>query len=291
MSDKMTKPKNKQFFSIDESVGLHKNYSFRLAILLPVAISVILIIIFTVQLALKGQFWFSFSQPGVTAFVKYFTFPISLLSLSIVFGVMVARFHSSKQKAKSNEITERNNSVNYFYKTHEEFEKFCMKLISSTDNGFKGIKANICYEAMFDSSSPKAPSLFVGDNFFRSIESYYSVYIDNLVNYLGSDDFKLAISGTKLNSMGPKHNFSKGLKAKLERLGLEFDWIGYTTDLNIEKDLKEFYESIFELFSFPGLENKLKSREKLNDIHKERILFLKAHPKYIEFIGLQTPQS
>ncbi|WP_217874293.1 hypothetical protein [Pseudoalteromonas shioyasakiensis] len=291
MSDKMTKPKNKQFFSIDESVGLHKNYSFRLAILLPLAISVILIIIFTVQLALKGQFWFSISQPGVTAFVKYFTFPISLLSLSIVFGVMVARFHSSKQKAKSNEITERNNSVNYFYKTHEEFEKFCMKLIKSGDNGFKGIKANICYEAMFDSSSPKAPSLFVGDNFFRSINSYYSVYIDNFVNYLGSNDFKIANSGTKLTGEGPRHNFSRGLADKLEKLGLEFDRPGTSSDLNIEKGLKEFYESIFELFSFPGLENKLKSKEKLNEIHEEWISFLKTHPKYIEFMGLQTPQS
>ncbi|MFK3873419.1 hypothetical protein [Pseudoalteromonas rhizosphaerae] len=188
MGGEKTKPRYKQYFSIDESVGLHENYSFRLAIFFPVAVSILFIVLFSFQLWSDDLFRFNLTQPEVTEFIKYFTLPISLLSLSIVFGVMVARFHSSKQKAVSNEITLRNNSVNYFYKTHEEFEKYCAKIQESNKNIFRSIRADTCYAVIFSSSTPTNPSLLVDESFFRIISSLYSIYADNFVNYLGSVD-------------------------------------------------------------------------------------------------------
>lgn len=285
------KPRFKQFFAIDETVGLHKNYSFRLAILLPIASCLFLVGLFSWQLHQNGLYNFHFTQPGITDFVKYFSFPISLLSLSIVFGVMVARFHSSKQKAKSNEITERNNSVNYFYKTHEEFEKFCAKLVRSRKTRFSRIRADRFYSVFFSSSSPNSPSLYVHDSFFRAINSFYGVYINNLIEYLGSDDFNKAKQSTT-RGIGPKYNFSSGLDMKLNKLGLEITFIGYFNELKeVEDDLFEFYNSIIELFSFPGLENRLDSIERLNKDHLRWIAFLNTHPKFLEFKALQARQS
>lgn len=281
----------KKFFAIDETVGLHKNYSFRLAILLPVASCLFLVGLFSWQLHQNGLYNFHFTQPGITDFVKYFSFPISLLSLSIVFGVMVARFHSSKQKAKSNEITERNNSVNYFYKTHEEFEKFCAKLVSSRITRFSRIRADIFYSVFFSSSSPNSPSLYVHDSFFRAIDSFYDVYIENLIEYLGSDDFNTAKQRIS-RSIGPKYDFSSGLDIKMNKLGLEINFIGYVNELKeVENNLLEFHNSIIELFSFPGLENRLYSIERLNKVHLKWIDSLNTHPKFLEFKALQPPQS
>ncbi|MGO2128814.1 MAG: hypothetical protein ACTH4U_08745 [Pseudoalteromonas prydzensis] len=290
MGGEKTKPRYKQYFSIDESVGLHENYSFRLAIFFPIAACILLVGLFSWQLHQKGLYNFYFTQPGITAFVKYFSFPISLLSLSIVFGVMVARFHSSKQKAKSNEITDRNNSVNYFYKTHEEFEKYCAKLVGSKDNRFYSIRADACYESLFSLSTPKSPSLFVSESFFNSINSFYSIYADNLIEYLRSEDYNEAKSNARIR-MGPRHNFSKGLTNKLDKIGVSIDWVGSSVELSIvEKELCGFYSFIFDLFSFPGLENRLDSRERLNNIHSKWIEFIKNHPECIK-VNNSPPQS
>ncbi|WP_405601201.1 MULTISPECIES: hypothetical protein [unclassified Pseudoalteromonas] len=292
MDKEKLKPRSrhKQFFKVDETVGLHENFSFRLAIFLPVVIAALIISVFSFQLWLKGQFRFVFSQPEVSAFIKYFTFPISLLSLSIVFGVMVARFHSSKQKAVSNEITLKNNAVNYFYKTHEEFEKYCTKLVNSNENHFKNIRSDTCYASLFSSSMPEAPSMIASESFFRAIESFYSVYANNFINYLDSNEYYLAKSRS-IRKMGPRHDFSKGLKSKLNRLGVRFSFIGSVAELtNVEEDLSNFYCSIFELFNFPGLDNRLYANERLNNMHRKWTIFIKNHPKYIAIKSL-APQD
>ena len=204
---------------------------------------------------------------------------------------MVARFHSSKQKAKSNKITERNNSVNYFYKTHEEFEKFCAKLVSSREYSLKSIRADTLYSVFFSSSSPTAPSLMVSDSFNRAVNSFYSVYVNNLIEYLDSDDFNAAQQRTS-RGIGLRYDFSDGLHTKLKMLGLKIEWIGCLNDLSkVENELLKFYDSIYELFAFPGLENRSDSVEMLNKVHLKWMTFLNTHPKFIEFKALQTPQS
>lgn len=289
MADNEIKPRYKLFFAIDETVGLHKNNSFKLAIFLPIAVSFLFICLFVVQLVLENQFRLSFSQSGLNAFISYFSFPISLLSLSIVFGVMVARFHSSKQKAKSNEITERNNSVNYFYKTHEEFDKYCNKLIQSKYCHIEGVRSEICYRILFESSRPENPNLFVNDNFFRAIDKVYSVYTDNFIRYLNSEKYHAALKENR--GRGHSFNFDNPLKLQ-DTIGISLDKFGHVHHIyEIEYRLSDIFNSVSELFSFPGLENQPESTENLNKIYTKWVSFIKQHPKYIDIVNLQTPQS
>lgn len=112
-----------------------------------------------------------------------------------------------------------------------------------------------------------------------------------MIEYLGSDDFNKAKQRTS-KGIGPKYNFSSGLDMKLNKLGLVITFIGYTNELEeVENELLNFYNSIIELFSFPGLENRLDSIERLNKDHLKWIDFLNTHPKFLEFKALQTPPS
>tara|TARA_R110000744_G_scaffold256811_1_gene372324 strand:- start:1442 stop:1858 length:417 start_codon:yes stop_codon:yes gene_type:complete len=137
---------------------------------------------------------------------------------------------------------------------------------------------------------PEAPSMIASESFFRAIESFYSVYADNFINYLDSSEYYLAKSRST-RKMGPKHDFSKGLESKLNRLGVRFSFIGSVAELtNVEEDLSNFYCSIFELFNFPGLDNRLYANERLNNIHRKWTTFIKNHPKYIGIKSL-APQD
>lgn len=281
------RPLIKRLHVIDETVGLHENCSFWLAILLPVAVCLFLMGCFYYQLYQEGGGSFNFTQPGIAVFIKYFSFPISLLSLSIVFGVMVARFHSSKQRAISNEVALKNNAINYFYKTHEEFDKYCNKLILSKDCPIEGVRSEICYEILFESSRPDRPSLYVNDNFFKTIDKIYSIYIDDFIKYLGSDKYQVALK----EKLGGGHSFIDENSLKLQdTIGISLARYGHVHNIyEIEHRLSDIFHSISEFFSFPGLENRSESTEKLNNIYMKWSSFLKRHPKYI--LHLQTPQS
>jgi len=281
------KPKYKQYLSIDESVGLHKNYSFRLAIFLPVVISIFFIIIFSIQLAIEGQFRLSITQPEVNAFIRYFSFPISLSSLSVVFGVMVARFHSSKQKAKSNEITERNNSVNYFYKTHEEFEKYCQKLVESNECKFYRIRADIVYRLLFEHSIPESPSLVVGEQFHNKMSKVFDVYAAGVQSYFQSEQY----IRSKGEDMSAPRKITGSASLLLNNSGLYLKGFGTVYELEeIEKQLMELYSSLNELVAFPGLVNRSDSIEVLTATFLRNLKAIQDHPE-IKEINLQTPQS
>ena len=286
MDKSTTKSLYKRIFVIDETVGLHENCSFWLAILLPVAFCLFLMVCFYYQLYQKGGGSFNFTQPGIAVFIEYFSFPISLLSLSIVFGVMVARFHSSKQRAVSNDAALRNNAVNYFYKTHEEFEKYCNKLIQSKHCSIEGVRSDICYSILFESSRPESPNLFVNDNFFKAIEKVYSVYIDNFIKYLNSEKYHAVLK----ENCGRGHSFNFDNPLKLQdTIGISLAKYGHVHHIyEIEYRLSDIFNSVSELFSFPGLENHPESTENLNKIYTKWDSFLKHHPKYLD---LQTPQD
>lgn len=275
----------KKIIAIDETVGLHKNHSFRLAIFLPVLLSAIFITIFSIQLAIDGQFKLSITQPNVTAFIRYFTFPISLLSLSIFFGVMVARFHSSKQKAKSNEITERNNSVNYFYKTHEEFEKYCKKLVESKECKFSSLRSDICYSALFCESSPEEPSLIPCERFFRRINKLFSIYSDDYVKSIK------VVDSNQFNDTEEVLIFASP-NVLMKELGMSFiDYGQVDSPKDVNARLYEIYNSVVDLFYFPGMEQRDESTRRLNEIYLKYTNIINKNSKHIELMRLQTPQS
>lgn len=285
MDMKGKKPWYKRLYMIDETVGLHENLSFWFALVLPFLISLLLVGLFSYQLYEEGKHYFVFTQSSITAFIKYFTFPISLLSLSVVFGVMVARFHSSKQRAVSNGVALRNNSVNYFYKTHEEFEKYCKKLVDSEECRLLMLRSDICYGVLFCSSSPENPSLVPCARFFRKVEKIFSIYTNDYIKSIGEvnnnqiltqeEGFNFACPNILMNELG----------MKLASYG-NVDWLN---DVNVR--LYELYNSVVDLFYFPGMEQRAESTRKLNEIYFKYTGIINENTKHIKLVDLQTPQS
>lgn len=292
MDNNSERPLYKRLHVIDETVGLHENCSFWLAILLPIAVCLCLMGCFYYQLYQEGGGSFNFTQPGAAAFIKYFSFPISLLSLSIVFGVMVARFHSSKQRAVSNDAAIRNNAVNYFYKTHEEFEKYCAKITNMKDNNIKISRADACYAMLFSESNPYSPSLLVSESFFRNIRSVYCIYIDNFQRHLNGD----LGSTHKIGKIPPrpKHDFSGALPKRLNTLGINISGFGYTHCIgDVDKELNKFNFAICQLFLFPGVENRAEAIGRLDELNEEFTKKIKSNPKYQEVVesGKDLPKD
>lgn len=285
------KPRHKQFFAIDESIGLHKNYSFRLAILFPVAACLLFIGLFSWQLYEKGMYNFHFTQPGITAFIEYFSFPISLLSLSIVFGVMVARFHSSKQKAKGNLITEANNSVNFFYKTHEEFDKYCRKLLVVEQPLFKNIDSVTCYGFLFKSSSTKNPALIINEETMQQIEAFYHFYFCCFMDYISSEVYR---TSNVNEEFGEVHVFKDDVTYELQlKFGFEINGlftIRYIKEL--DKEIESITDAFLKLIDFPGVDNFTESEERLFSIQGKLLQTIKDSAEYqAEVNTLQTPQT
>lgn len=283
MDNNSERPLYKRLHVIDETVGLHENCSFWLAILLPVAVCLFFMGCFYYQLYQEGGGSFNFTQPGIAVFIKYFSFPISLLSLSIVFGVMVTRFHSSKQRAVSNDAALRNNAVNYFYKTHEEFEKYCAKITSVKDNNINISRADACYAMLFSESKPYSPSLLVSESFFRSIRSIYCIYIDNFQKHLNGD-----LGSTHERGKNPprtKHDFSGALPKKLNTFGIDISDFGYAHRIgDVDKELNKFNLAICQLFLFPGVENRDEAIGRLDELNEEFTKKIESNPKYKEAV-------
>jgi len=291
MANAEIKPRHKQFFAIDETVGLHKNYSFRLAIFFPVVACILFVGLFSWQLHQEGMYNFYFTQPSITAFVKYFSFPISLLSLSIVFGVMVARFHSSKQKAKSNLITEANNSVNFFYKTHEEFDKYCQKLLIAKHSEFKSIDSVICYGFLFKNSVTKNPSLIINEETMRQIEKFYYLYFNCFMDYISSAAYRASNVREEYNEV---HVFFDNYVGNFQlQLGIEIDNAFTVQHIkDFDEHIKAINKAFLKLISFPGVDNFIESRKKLLSIEDKMLRILEDSVGYqAEVKSLHPPQS
>ena len=131
--------------------------------------------------ALKTQFP-RCCQGDVTGFKNLFEIlkiPLYLASLSIASGIMVARFHRSKQFKRNMEITEAKNNFDRRFKHEEEFGRFISKVENlafllksippSTVNHRSGFEVYVqmCIEptaATYSCYFPNSNSSFIDDN-------------------------------------------------------------------------------------------------------------------------------
>ena len=139
--------------TLDESIGLHENLAFWLAVLTPIIIAVIL----SLPIIIDEHLNFSFSSSGYGLFIDLFSFPISISSLSILFGIMIGRFHGSKQRGVSIVETVDNNILTNYYEHRGSFynhiDKFDWKLTEPQGVRLKNpIKL---YGLFFPSNSPE----------------------------------------------------------------------------------------------------------------------------------------
>lgn len=158
---------------IQEDKALHKNTSFWFAILAPLIIIIWIFYLLTNELILKEAFYINMSSESLAAFVKHYAFPITLLTLPLTFGVMVNRFHSSKQKAKTNNLVERNNIVNNFFTHYKNFSEFCDKIEQRYNSNKLTLTPEFLYRDIFPTSGI--------NNFTTTADSkFISVVIDKI---------------------------------------------------------------------------------------------------------------
>jgi hypothetical protein len=143
----------RQFFEFNEMRPLYAARVFWVFILIPIFVSLWL------ALPLFDGFMFVRSYEGYDNFTKRFSFPIYILSGSILFGVVIGRFHASKQRAASLVLTEVNNNFsNFFEHKRMFFEVLDFKKIEILSLGQEllfniSIDKEILYENLFPKNS------------------------------------------------------------------------------------------------------------------------------------------
>ncbi|WP_209326831.1 hypothetical protein [Pseudoalteromonas sp. PA2MD11] len=147
---------------VEEDIGLHENKAFIRWIGYPLLAILVLFIAVTWNLFESGVYSFDkefeVSFVALNDFAKYYAFPIASLTVPLTFGVMFNRFHSSKQKAKSNRLVEHNNVANSYFSHFTYFSEY-IKEIDNKDEMLKRgtfkieISAQLAYRKIFVNST------------------------------------------------------------------------------------------------------------------------------------------
>ncbi len=174
-------------FRIHEDKALHKNKSFWFAIFFPMFWIGLIFLALTMELQNEGLFNPRITSDALNGFVKFYAFPITLLTLPLTFAVMVNRFHSSKQKAKSNNLVERNNIANNYFSHFDSFKNYCEELEKKHSKINTEFNAQILYQSIFINSNitnfnPKVSKSQINSlisRFLNEIE-LYKVHIETI---------------------------------------------------------------------------------------------------------------
>ncbi|MDP2153227.1 MAG: hypothetical protein Q8J66_06175 [Methylotenera sp.] len=152
-------------FKIDESKSLQENYIFWLATCAPVAIA----LIFAFPLMFKLNF--DFSKEGYQYFLESFKFPFWIGSSSIVFGVVIGRFHGSAQRAATlNSTKVQNNFANYL-NHRDHFQKYMQTVSDEFDIKIDAFKI---YGIIFSESTPELISIKLSQGVSEYFTSKFS---------------------------------------------------------------------------------------------------------------------
>lgn len=179
----MQNPPSK-FFTINPALPLHKNHSFWLAILAP-AIAAILLFASSIQSA--GSI--CFSSECQNRFIESNKLPIGVLSLSVLFGVMVGRFHGSAQRIESHKQADENNTFRNFYDHRKLFTEWMSTLHEKQLSKLQYVSivsTSSLYRSLFEKNSPSTLELNINKT---TIEEAYTGIIEEfqvMINHIGT---------------------------------------------------------------------------------------------------------
>lgn len=131
---------------------LSEQWLFRLSILIPLSISILLCI----------PLWFKtewdFSAKGYDVFLNLYKLPIGVLSLSIPFVAIVAHIHRTIQTSEQISTTRRKNAADSFFAHHKFMIEAINKISDKNTTIFDGVKYKIddpyhLYDNFFKNSS------------------------------------------------------------------------------------------------------------------------------------------
>ncbi|MCP5347681.1 MAG: hypothetical protein H7A04_12570 [Pseudomonadales bacterium] len=153
------------FLTIDEKKALHKNWIFWIAIFLP------LVIAFILAAPLRESLSFSFTAEGYSYFLETFQFPIWIASGSILFSIMVGRFHGSAQRAETiNQSINQNHFTNYL-NHRDHFQKYIFNTVETEDFKLDPFKI---YGIIFSNSKPNGVDVTLS----ADISDFYSANLE-----------------------------------------------------------------------------------------------------------------
>ncbi|MCQ8881449.1 hypothetical protein NQS96_06470 [Pseudoalteromonas shioyasakiensis] len=138
---------------IHEDKALHRNKSFWFAIGFPLFWIALIFWVLTVELQKSGNFDPRITSAALNGFVKFYAFPITLLTLPLTFAIMINRFHSSKQKAKSNHLVEVNNIANNYFSHFDSFKEYTKEVEKMHKDVGLEIYAQRLYQVIFINSN------------------------------------------------------------------------------------------------------------------------------------------
>lgn len=195
-------PKNAQWLKIDETKALHRNQIFWIAICTPMIIS----ILFSIPLW-KGLN-FELSYTGYKFFLSHFSFPIWLLSGSLIFGVMVGRFHGSAQRATLiTQAQSQNNFSNYLIH-REHFQKYITPLAEEYDLKVDAFKI---YGIVFSNSTPIRLNINLVSGIYRHYETQLNYHFWSKMKFAAKTN---SFNKQEVNIYFPRFAKSIGINAE-----------------------------------------------------------------------------
>ncbi|MDI4668079.1 hypothetical protein MKZ42_05375 [Pseudoalteromonas shioyasakiensis] len=248
---------------VQEDIGLHENKAFLRWITYPLL--VILAIAFAITWNLFETGIYSFDKEFELSFItlndfaKYYAFPIASLTVPLTFGVMFNRFHSSKQKAKSNRLVEQNNSANNYFNHYKYFSEFCESLSNNFFKKTENISPAILYKRLFPDASVVHFTTEVSEKFLNDIFLDLHTIIDDYEHHLLNTE-KTVISSPHETGNYNKVEiidvvlFKEPFKFRLACSGIYYEEV-LSSPKNMMNSLKKIESLIFMLFQFSGISN------------------------------------
>ncbi|MDC3190421.1 hypothetical protein NQU96_11770 [Pseudoalteromonas elyakovii] len=248
------------FFGIHEDKALHQNWVFWIVVLVPLGVVCWLMYTLTQDLISDGLYNPRVSSESLASFVNYYAFPITMLTVPLTLAVMINRFHSSKQKAKSNRLVELNNAANSYFSHYNYFKKYLDDIDNVDDmmnrNTFKlAISCPLAYRKIFTNSTINTPNFDIPES-----------VVDELVKELSKQvkGFKRHVDQGNLGTY-PSDFEIEGFKAirAINSIG------------NLISIIETYFHIYDELFKFQGTTN-------VNEIRE--YLLLEKESFYMRFI-------
>jgi hypothetical protein len=296
--------KSRNIFQLDER-KLSEQWLFRMSILVPLSISIILCVPLWFETSLD------ISAEGYGKFLSLYKLPIGVLSLSIPFVAIVAHIHRTIQTAKQIELTNQKNIADRFFSHH--------KYITDSLTSIKSEKVQIKSESV--SLNVASPFILYRDVFPRASHitgidtTINGVIFDTIINRLS--DVNDLLTQSEENYLFQKseslplekqifnlYNILFNVNALVSIMGIskEFDYLAdkfkcllhynnsrmkFVITINQEDELKDFISSVyditFKIFDIFQIENIPHFISISHYVHKgDRYFFSDAFTRFVK---------
>lgn len=228
------------WFKVQEDIALHENKLFWFVVMLPLAFIGWIFWKLTRLLIVEGFYKPIINVESLAGFVNYYAFPIALLTVPLTLALMINRFHSSKQKAKSNRLIEKNNTANNYFSHFNSFKEYCEQLEIMHKHKSLKIFPQRLYQFIFFNSNLTSFEPKVSEKLIKTIISSIK------------DEIFLFEEHQENNKKNNKHG-------EYDRSESLFEGIDFHCQLNSDKGLHEYFETLsyiyYDIFMFQGILN------------------------------------